>query len=245
MLSGVLDLFPNPDSAVQNVEIIPDMNKEPPIVADGENSIDGDEEEARSQATQSKNVEHFLNTNLLRECKRIWSDSETNSRSHVKRLKTNTSDYSGNETKSMMVFEGPSSGKKVNYFFHRIFGINKPGSRRYQKSSTSQIKNLNMGGGEDVNPWIQRWCKQNAAETHEPRGGQQVNPKGTVLEKQFPSIAAMAMMRKALSGTNPTGCRKTNSLFVWNAEDLRGTNSGMPILLVSEHNTKLESTYFK
>ncbi|CAL9227993.1 unnamed protein product [Arabidopsis halleri] len=212
MLSGVL----------QSVKIIPDMNKEPPIAADRENSIDGDEEEASSQATQSKNVEHFLNTNLLRECKRIWSDSETNTRSHVKRLKTNTSDNSGNETKSMMVFEeGPSSGKKVNYFFNKIFGINKPGSRRYQKSSTSQIKNLNMGGGEDVNPWIQRWCKQNAAETHEPRGGQQVNPKGTVLEKQFPSIVAMAMMKKALSGTNPTGCRKTNSLFVWNAEDLR------------------------
>ncbi|CAH8274333.1 unnamed protein product [Arabidopsis lyrata] len=152
------------DRAVQSVDLIPDMNKEPPIVAERENSIDGDKEEASSQATQSKNVEHFLNTNLLRECKRIWSDSETNSRSHVKRLKTNTSDISGNETKSMMVFEeGPSSGKKVNYFFHRIFGINKPGSRRYQKSSTSQIKNLNMGGGEDVSPWIQRWCKQKAA----------------------------------------------------------------------------------
>ncbi|KAG7540380.1 hypothetical protein ISN45_Aa07g005920 [Arabidopsis thaliana x Arabidopsis arenosa] len=222
MLSGVLDLFPNPDSAVQSVEIIPDMNKEPPIVADRENSIDGDEEEASSPATQSKNVEHFLNnTNLLRECKRIWSHSETNSRSQVKRLKTNTSDYSGNETKSMMVVDEGPSGKKVNHFFHKIFGINKPGSRRYQKSSTSQIKNLNMGGGVDVNPWIQRWSKKKAAETDEPRGGQQVNAKGTVLEKQFPSIAAMAMMRKALSGINPTGCRKTNSLFVWNAEDLR------------------------
>lgn len=160
-----LSLFPNLDSAVQSVDLIPDMKKEPPIVAERENSIDGDKEEASSQATQSKNVEHFLNTNFLRECKRIWSDSETNSRSHVKRLKTNTTvDISGNETKSMMVFEeGPSSGKKVNYFFHRIFGINKPGSRRYQKSSTSQIKNLNMGGGEDVSPWIQRWCKQKAA----------------------------------------------------------------------------------
>lgn len=222
MLSGVLDLFPNPDSAVQSVETaIPDMNKEPPIVADRENSIDGDQEETSSPATQSMNVEHFHNnTKLLRECKRIWSDSETNSGSQVKRLKTKASDYSGNETKSMMVVEDGPSGKTVNNFFHRIFGINKPGSRRYQKPSTSQIKNLNMGGGEDVNPWIQRWCKKKAEETHEPRGGQEGNPKGTALEKQFPSIAAMAMMRKALSGLNPTSCRKTNSLFVWNAEDL-------------------------
>ncbi|VYS64885.1 unnamed protein product [Arabidopsis thaliana] len=219
----MLTLFPNLDSPVQSVDVIPDMNKEPPIVADRENSIDGEEEEASSQATQSKNVEHFLNnnTNLLRECKRIWSDSETNSRSQVKRLKTNAADNSGNETKNMMVFEEGPSGKKVNHFFHSIFGMTNLGSRRYQKFSTSQNKNLNMGEAEDVNPWIQRWCKRKAADVHEPRGGQEVNSNGTVLEKQqFPSIAAMAMMRKALSGINPTGCRKTNSLFVWNAEDL-------------------------
>ncbi|EOA15755.1 hypothetical protein CARUB_v10006817mg [Capsella rubella] len=221
MFTGVLDLFPNPDSAVPSVEIVPDMNKAPRIVADREDSVEEDEGETSSRATQSMNVEHFHNnpkTKLLRECKRIWSDSETNSRSQVKRLKTNASDDSGNETKSMMVVEDGPSGMKVNYF-HRILGINKPGSRRYQNPSTSQIKNLNME--EDVNPWIQRWCKKKAAETHVPRGGKEVYPKGTALEKQFPSIAAMAMMKKALNGLNPTSCRKTNSLFVWDAEDLR------------------------
>ncbi|XP_010432400.1 PREDICTED: F-box protein At2g16365-like isoform X2 [Camelina sativa] len=220
MLSGVLDLFPNPDSAVPSVELIPDMNNEPPIVANRDASIDGDEGET-CPATQSMNVEHFHNNNtkLLSECKRIWSDSETNTRSQVKRLKTNTSYYSGTETESMMAVEEGPSGKKVNYFFHRIIENNKPGSRRYQIPSTSQIKILNMG--EDVSPWIQRWCKTKAGETHVPRGGQEVNPHGTALEKQFPSIAAMAMMKKALSGLNPTGCRKTNSLFVWNADDLR------------------------
>ncbi|KAL1215734.1 F-box protein [Cardamine amara subsp. amara] len=221
MLSGVLDLFPNLDSAVQ---IIPDMNKEPPIVADREDSIDEDEGATSRSATQSKNVELYLNnytnTNL---CKRIWLDPETNSTSEVKRLKTNASDYSGNETKSMMVVEEGPSMEKVNYYFHKIFGINKPGSRSNQNSSTSQgKKNLNVGkGGEDVNPWIQRWCKKKIAETHEPRGGQEVNPKDTALEKKFPSIAAMALMGRALRGLNPTGCRKTNTLFVWDAQDLR------------------------
>ncbi|XP_010447062.1 PREDICTED: F-box protein At2g16365-like [Camelina sativa] len=221
MLSGVLDLFPNPDSALPSVKLVPDMNNEPPIVADREDSIDGNEGQTSSAATQSMKVEHFQNNNtkLLSECKRIWSDSETNTRSQVKRLKTNTSYYSGNETDSMMAVEEGPSGKKVNYFFHRIIEINKPGSRRYQKPSASQIKNLNMG--EDVNPWIQRWCKKKAGETHVPRGGKEVNPQSTALEKQFPSIAAMAMMKKALNGLNPTGCRKTNSLFVWNTEDLR------------------------
>ncbi|VVB10361.1 unnamed protein product [Arabis nemorensis] len=227
MLSGFLDLFPNPDSAVQRVEMIPDMNKEPPLVAERENSKDGEEGESSSSATQSRNVEHFLNNNnnkSFKESKGILLDHETNSRSQVKRLKTNTSDYCGNETKGMKVVEGPSQ-EKVNYFFHRILscGINKSGSTRNQERFQSRIKNIKRvgRGGEDedftlLHPWIQRWCKKKAKETHE----QEVNPKGTALEKQFPSIAAMALMGKALSLT-PTGTKKTNSLFVWNAQELR------------------------
>lgn len=217
-LSGVLDLFPNPDSAVETVEIIPDMKKEPPLVADREDSINGDEGETSRSATQGKSVELYLNNNTnTKFCKRIWLDAETNSRSQGKRLKT-TSDYSGNETKSMMVVEEGPSVEKVNYYFHKIFGINKAAP------STSQGKNLNIGreGGEDVNPWIKRWRKKKVAETHEPRGGKELNPMGTALEKKFPSVAAMALMGKALSSLNPTGCRKiNNTLFVWNGQDLR------------------------
>lgn len=156
MLSGCLDLSPNPDSAV--------------IVANRENSIDG-------------NVEHFLNKNntkLFKVCKRVRLDPETNSRSQVKRLKTNASDYSGNETKGMMVVEEGPSQEKVNYFFHRFLrcGISKPGSRRNQEPFQSRIKNQKMGGrgGKDedftlLHPWIQRWCNKKAAEAHEQRGG--------------------------------------------------------------------------
>lgn len=227
MLSGFLDLFPNPDSAVQRIEMIPDMNKEPPIVADRENSID-EEGESSSSATQTRNVKHFLNNNKsFKESKLIRLDHETNSISQFKRLKINSSDYSGNGTKGMMVVEEGPSQEKVNYFFNRILrcGISKSGSTRNQERFQSRIKNLKMGGGrrgedEDftlLHPWIQRWCKRKAAEIHEQGGGQEVNP---TLEKQFPSIAAMALMGKALSLT-PTGMKKTNSLFVWNAKELR------------------------
>ena len=38
-------------------------------------------------------------------------------------------------------------------------------------------------------------------------------------KKQYLSISAIALMGKALSGLNPHGLRKTDSLMVWNARD--------------------------
>ncbi|CAA7019889.1 unnamed protein product [Microthlaspi erraticum] len=191
ILSGCLDLSPNPD-----------LNKRPLIVGDRGNSIDGEEGETSSSATKSMDAKDFLsdNTNMFKEGKRIRLDPETtDSRSNVKRLKSNAlDDYTGNETKSMIVVKGPS-GEKVSYFFHRILKceINKP--------FRPQIKSLNMGRGEEekenvmLHPWIQRWSGKKAAETH-VQGGDR---KGTVLEKQFPSVAAMALMGKALRRFKP------------------------------------------
>lgn len=194
----------------ERVEIIHGMNKERLIVADGEVA------ETSISATQRMNVEHFVNNaNLPKECKRLRLSPDTNCRSHVKRMKTNASDDSGNETKSMMVVKEGPSVEKTNYFFRRIF---KHGSGRNQESSESRIRNMNMGGGrEDVtplHPWIQRWCKKKSTVTHESREGQQVNPKSFALQKKFPRIAAMALMGKALRRfkPDPSGLRKPNSL---------------------------------
>ena len=104
----------------ERVEIIPDINKEPLIVAD-------EEGETSSSATQRMDVEHFVNnTKLPKECKRLRLSPDTNCRSQVKRLKTNASE---NETNSMMVVEEGPSVEKMNYFFRRIF---KHGSGRNQ-----------------------------------------------------------------------------------------------------------------
>ncbi|KAJ0228752.1 NmrA domain-containing protein [Hirschfeldia incana] len=181
----------------ERVETILDMNKEPRIVANGEVA------ETSSSPTQRMNVEHFVsNTSFPKECKRLRLSPDTNCGSHVKRLKTNASDYSGNETKSMMVVEEGPSVEKMNYFFHRFL---KYGTGKNQESSASRNRNLTMREGREVveplHPWIQRWCKKKSTETHERRGGQQVNPKRFALQKQFPSIAAMALMGKALRRT--------------------------------------------
>lgn len=205
---------------------IPDMNEEPPLVPDRENSLDGHQGETSNSATQSMNVEHFL----ARECKRVRLEPgiEPSSR-WVKRLKTNASDSNGHdETKSLMNIEKASPGQNGNNnLFLEILksGINNLQPRN-QEPVASQIKNLNQGG-ENItllHPWIQRWCKNKSTLTDQPEGKEvsfEPENQKEIEKKHFPSIGAMALMGKALSGLNPHGHRKTDSLMVWNARDLR------------------------
>ncbi|KAG2323135.1 hypothetical protein Bca52824_016348 [Brassica carinata] len=209
-------------SAIPRTEI-PDMNEEPPLVLDGEG-------ETSNSATQSMNVDHFLS----RDCKRVRLEPEMEPSSRwVKRLKTTAaSDSSGHgETKSLMKNEVASSrgqkGNNNNNLFLEILksGINNLQPRN-QEPVTPEIKKLNQGG-EDVtllHPWIQRWCKKKATSTDQPEGQEvsfEPENQKELEKKQYPSIAAMALMGKALSGLNPYGLRKTDSLMVWNARDLR------------------------
>lgn len=202
------------------------MNEEPPLVLDVENSVDGHRGETSNSATQSMNVDNFVS----RECKRVRLEPEPEPSSRwVKRLKTTASDSSGHaETKSLMKIEEASPFQKGNNnMFLEILksGINNLQPRN-QEPVMSQIKNLNQGG-EDItllHSWIQRWCKKKTTLTDQP-GGQDVSfepeDQKEIGKKHFPSIAAMALMGKALTGLNPYGLRKTDSLMVWNVGDLR------------------------
>lgn len=205
------------DSAVPRTEI-PDMNEEPPLVMDGENSVDGGHQgETSNSATQSMNVDHFLS----RDCKRVRLEQEPEASSSrwVKRLKRNSFDSSGHdETKSLMkIEEEERNNSNNNNLFLEILksGINNLQPRN-QEPDTPQIK-----GSDDVtlmHPWIQRWCKKkDEAEGEDVRFEAEKEKE----KKQYPSIAAMALMGKALTGLNPYGLRKTDSLMVWNARDLR------------------------
>ncbi|CAN7048270.1 unnamed protein product [Brassica rapa subsp. trilocularis] len=206
------------DSGTPRTEI-PDMNEEPPLVLDGEG-------ETSNSATQSMNVDHFLS----RDCKRVRLEPEVEPSSRwVKRLKTTAaaSDSSGQgETKSLMKNEAASPAQKenINNLFLEILksGINNLQPRN-QEPVTPEINQ----GGEGVtllHPWIQRWCKKKATSTDRLEGQEvrfEIENQKELEKKQYPSIAAMALMGKALSGLNPYGLKKTDSLMVWNARDLR------------------------
>ncbi|KAJ0241850.1 F-box protein [Hirschfeldia incana] len=209
------------DSAVPTRTVIPDMNEEPPVVMDGENSVDGGHEgETSNSATQSMNVDHFLS----RDCKRVRLEQEPEASSRwVKRLKRNSFDDSSghDETKSLMKIEEEGNNNNNNNLFLEILksGINNLQPRN-QEPVTPQIK----GGGDEVtlmHPWIQRWCKKKDEAEGEDVRFEEGKEKEMEEKKQYPSIAAMALMGKALTGLNPYGLRKTDSLMVWNARDLR------------------------
>ncbi|KAF2601599.1 hypothetical protein F2Q70_00028055 [Brassica cretica] len=75
-----------------------------------------------------------------------------------------------------------------------------------------------LKSGEDItlqHPWIQRWCKKKDVSTD--HGSFEPENQKEMEKKQYLSIAAMALMGKALSGLNPHGLRNTDSLMVWNA----------------------------
>lgn len=83
-------------------------------------------------------------------------------------------------------------------------------------------KNRSMPGCS----WIQRWCQNSTApppsnpeplvicEPHRLKIGQD-----ELAKKQFPSIAAMALMGKAMNGIRSCEFKKRGSIVVWNTKE--------------------------
>ncbi|XP_057456421.1 uncharacterized protein LOC130747488 [Lotus japonicus] len=74
-------------------------------------------------------------------------------------------------------------------------------------------------------PWIQRWSHSRAAcsqKSHELVEFREPKSSNTTIEefqkKQFPSIAAMALMGKAMNGLNPSELTKKGPIIVWNTK---------------------------
>lgn len=74
-------------------------------------------------------------------------------------------------------------------------------------------------------PWIQRWSHHRAAcskKRHESAELCEPKSSNTMLEefqkKQFPSLAAMALMGKAMNSLNPSGLMKKGPVMIWNAK---------------------------
>ena len=126
-----------------------------------------------------------------------------------KRLKMSTSDSFAHGTKSSKMGE-VSSREKVNKMFNKIMNCSKTSSvRKSQEISLSRS-------------WIHRWCRHRAASPNKKPDAvvlcEPQSSKATLDEhqkKQFPSIAAMALMGKAINGFHPCEFRRKGSLIVW------------------------------
>ncbi|MED6219528.1 hypothetical protein PIB30_036589 [Stylosanthes scabra] len=74
-------------------------------------------------------------------------------------------------------------------------------------------------------PWIQRWSHKDSASVkkrHEPVDLDDPKSSNVAIDEmqkeQFPSIAAMALMGKAMNSLNPSGLMKKGPVTVWNAK---------------------------
>lgn len=238
-------VFPSTEEETRNNRVktnLPDINQELPDLA-----AYGDDKETSTSKTQSLDVEHLLSHAVqpkrLKSSARSDSYLEQEPSSiWVKRLKLSPTSACG--TKSSEMAEA-SSHEKVNKFFSKIMNRSINNSEppmgtcegkeqtirnqtafllRNSESSPIESKREN----QDIkisHPWIQRWCrnvavappkKSKAVEFFEPQCLKVMSNE--VQQKHFPSLAAMALMGKAMTGFRPCEFTKKGGLVVWNCK---------------------------
>ncbi|CAL0304240.1 unnamed protein product [Lupinus luteus] len=207
---------------------LPDKNREPPEVpamvspvalaspvVDRENSTSG---------THSLDVEHLLS----------HADEHTRSKSGnsslgpdpssrwVKRLKL-CSSRSAHGTKSATIGE-TSLHEKVNKTFSKMKGSKTSLELKMACHTEERIVPEENKTAEITlaHPWIRRWCHNHdispqkrhvLTEFREPKSS---NTPEEFQKKVYPSIAAMAMMGKAMNCLNPSELMKKGPVVVWN-----------------------------
>ncbi|RDX79119.1 F-box protein, partial [Mucuna pruriens] len=218
---------------------LPDINQEPHELLSQESPVV--DRETSTSRTHSLDLDHFLS----HADKHARSNSVNSSLGSdpssrwVKRLKLCTLG-SAHGTESTKI-EETSSHEKVNKIFGKIVKDSKTSLEpkivyhaegqmvqdlpvtvsTNEKSSFTEVKKtvkITLS-----HPWIQRWSHNRAASSqkrHELAELREPKSSNTVPEefqkKQFPSIAAMALMGKAMNSLNPSELMKKGPVIVWN-----------------------------
>ncbi|KAM2988865.1 hypothetical protein FF2_002903 [Malus domestica] len=216
---------------------LPDINQELPDSAE--------ERETSTSRTQSLDVEHLLShaehptNSKSRSCPEGSQGPEPSSR-WVKRLKL-TASQSVHGTKSSKMGEA-SSPEKVkkssNSTMKCSITSSQPATGRFlgkeqmvldqtamvlRNCESSPIDSARKGPNITLShPWIRRWSKvasQKKSEAVVAFQSQCLKPTVDEFQKkQFPSIAAMALMGKAMSGFHPCEFANKGSFVVWNTK---------------------------
>ncbi|KAL2328964.1 hypothetical protein Fmac_022391 [Flemingia macrophylla] len=203
--------------------VLPDINQEPhELLAEESPVVDG---ETSTSRTHSLDLDHFL-SHARSNSGSSSLGSDPSSR-WVKRLKLCTLG-SAHGTESTKIGE-TSLHEKVNNIFGKIMKDRKTSLvpelpakvLTNGKSSFTEAKKTVEITLSD--PWIQRWShngvapsqkRQELGELHEPKSSNAVLEE--FQKKQFPSIAAMALMGKAMNSLNPSELTKKGPVIVWN-----------------------------
>ncbi|KAJ1428199.1 hypothetical protein SESBI_09206 [Sesbania bispinosa] len=189
---------------------LPDINEEPPeLLTLGSPVVD---REPSTSRTHSLDMEQLL-SHARSKSSSSSLGSDPSSR-WVKRLKLCTLD-SAHGTKSEKIEETPSHEKMVPDLPATVLTNDKSSFTEAKKTVDITLSH----------PWIQRWSHSRAASSqkgHELVELREPKSSNTMLEefqkKQFPSIAAMALMGKAMNSLNPSELMKKGPVIVWNSK---------------------------
>ncbi|XP_065865798.1 uncharacterized protein [Euphorbia lathyris] len=224
--------------------VLPDINQElPPIPSAASSTDDG---ETSTSKTHSMDASDFLfhaeHPTNLKSSVRADGPLELDPCSRwVKRLKPSSSDSFAHGTKSSKMVEA-SSHEKVNKFFSKMLYCGKSSSEPKMSKSFHKenlmfdqaadfqrnIESVRAGQEKTLShAWIQRWCHNPLASLHKHNAAAACEPLSSramqynINKRQYPSIAAMALMGKATSAFRPCELRKEGSYMAWNNQVLR------------------------
>ncbi|XP_062020214.1 uncharacterized protein LOC133736653 isoform X1 [Rosa rugosa] len=223
---------------------LPDMNQELPVLAALSSLVD--ERETSPSRTQSLDVEHLLShaepTNSKSSASPDGPQGIEPSCRWVKRLKLSASHFAYG-TKSTKMGEA-SSHEKVNALYKKNMKCSATNSQpamgrfhsREQMSldeTPMLLRNGELSSSDSArtsqnislsHPWIRRWSHKVVAPHKNSESAAVSRPQSSKAtldqfqKKRFPSIAAMALMGKAMNGCNPCEFAKKGSFVVWNAK---------------------------
>lgn len=209
---------------------LPDINLEVSDVPAESSSIEKAEPcPSRTQSLDMNalqfNVDNTSHSNS-NECSNSNMGSEPGSR-WIKRLKLNASSNLALSTKTSKLAESSSHGKMLA----EPSSHDKLKDKCHGKESESlmaescSVDTNTKRDSKDItlsHSWIQRWSrKQNQknpeiVETDKPEDSKFTT--GELQKRQFPSIAAMALMGKAMTGSQQCKFQKKDSFVVWNTK---------------------------
>uniref|UniRef100_A0A5B7C296 F-box protein n=1 Tax=Davidia involucrata TaxID=16924 RepID=A0A5B7C296_DAVIN len=228
---------------------LPDINEELPALPAAASSMDNVEPStSRTQSLDMEHlISHAeqLSNSKSSLCPDGPLRTDPGSR-WIKRLKLNASDSFALGTKSSNLGEA-SSHEKVNKLFIKIMKGSITSSeptlgKRHGKevmaldptavllrNGESSSVDSSKKGCRDImlsHSWIQRWCHNRAATLQKkPEAVVVCEPQSSKValdelqKKQFPSVAALALMGKAMNGFRPCQFQKRGSFVVWNTKN--------------------------
>ncbi|KAK6121446.1 hypothetical protein DH2020_044806 [Rehmannia glutinosa] len=220
---------------------LPDINLALPAVENSPDNVC-----ASSSKTQSLEMDMLMaNSEQIKPKSDLLMDDSDPSIRWVKRLKLTSSNSSAHGTKNSNLAENLSHDKMRKYFRSILDSSITSSESNPRKHHGKEIilsdKNGDLSNKDEEftldavkkgnkelllsHAWIKRWLKNGSRSTEEKPETDVVcepqNPKASLddLEKkQFPSIAAMALMGKAMTGFQSCDVQKRGSFTVWNTK---------------------------